>query len=108
MLTQDIPPSDPMDQDGEETWDTVGVAAERSVSPPPTAGEVVPGMAQQGAGADNSQLSVEERRSNPSLATVAEQTEEAQAEDVATAEAGIVDIANILGALIVTVVRSTL
>jgi hypothetical protein len=39
---------------------------------------------------------------------VAEQTEEAQAEDVATAEAGIVDIANILGALIVTVVRSTL
>jgi hypothetical protein len=42
MLWQDIPPSDPVDQDEEETWDTVGVAAERSVSPPPTTGKIVP------------------------------------------------------------------
>jgi hypothetical protein len=36
MLLQDIPPSDPVDQDEEEIWDMVGVAVERSVSPPPT------------------------------------------------------------------------
>jgi hypothetical protein len=86
----------------------VGVAAERSVSPPPTTGEVVPGSAQQEAGADNSQISAEERRTNPSPAMVPEQLEEAQAEDEATAEAGIVDITSILGAPTVTIVRSTL
>jgi hypothetical protein len=70
MLSQDIPPSDLVDQDEEETWDTVGAAVERSVSPPPTTREVVPGSAQQGAGADNSQMSAEERRPNPSLGMV--------------------------------------
>jgi hypothetical protein len=39
---------------------------------------------------------------------MAEQPEEAQAEDEATVEARIIDIASILGAPIVTVVRSTL
>jgi hypothetical protein len=57
MLSQDIPPSDPVDQDEEETWNMVGAAAERSVSSPPTTREVVSGSAQQGAGADNSQMS---------------------------------------------------
>jgi hypothetical protein len=37
-----------------------------------------------------------------------EQPDEAQAEDEATTEAGIVDIASILGAPTVTIVRSTL
>jgi hypothetical protein len=53
-------------------------------------------------------VSAEERRPNLSPATVTEQPEEAQEEDEATTEVGIVDIANILGALTVTVVRSTL
>jgi hypothetical protein len=39
---------------------------------------------------------------------VLEQPEEAEAEDEATAKAGIVDIASILGAPTVIVVRSTL
>jgi hypothetical protein len=39
---------------------------------------------------------------------VPEQPEEAQDEDEATAEAGTLDISSILGAPIVTVVRSTL
>jgi hypothetical protein len=107
MLSQDIPPY-PVDQDEEEIRDMVGAAAERSVSPPPTTREIVSGSAKQGAGADNLQMSAEGRRSNPSPATVTEQPEEAQAEDEATAEAGIVDIASILGAPTVTVVRSTL
>jgi hypothetical protein len=37
--------SDPVDQGEEETWDTVGGAAERSTSPPPTTGVVVPELA---------------------------------------------------------------
>jgi hypothetical protein len=59
-LSQDIPPSDPVEQDEEETWDTVGVAAERSISPPPTTGWRVPDSAPQGTGADNSQASTRE------------------------------------------------
>jgi hypothetical protein len=108
VLSQDIPPSDPVDQDKEETWDTAGAAGERNVSPHPTAGEVVPGSAQQGTGTDNSQMSPEERRPNPSPATVVEQPEEAQAEDKAAPEARIVDITSILGAPTVTIVHSTL
>jgi hypothetical protein len=65
VLSQNIPSSDPVDQGEEETWDTVGAAAERSASPPPTTGEVVPAPAQQVAGADNSQMSAEERRPDP-------------------------------------------
>jgi hypothetical protein len=97
-----------MDQGEEETWDTVGAMAERSISPPPTTGKVVSGLAQQVAGTDNSQASVEERRLDSSLATMLEQPEEAQAEDEATTVAGLVGIASILGAPTVTVVRSTL
>jgi hypothetical protein len=108
MLSKDIPPSDPVDQDEEETWDTVGAAVERSVSPPPTTREVVPGSTQQGSGADNSEASAGEGRQNPSPAAVMEQPEEAQAEDEAAMKAGTVDIASILGAPIVIVVRSTL
>jgi hypothetical protein len=85
----------------------VGATVERNISPPPTTGERVPELAQQGAGADSSQTSAEERRPNPLPAKVPEQPEEAQAEDEAIAEAGIVDIASILGAPTVTVVRST-
>jgi hypothetical protein len=88
VLPQDIPPSDPVDQGEEETWDTVGGVAERNTSPPPTTGVVVSESAQQEAGADNSQASAEERRPDPSPAMGAEQPEGAQAED----EAGIVDI----------------
>jgi hypothetical protein len=97
MLSQDIPPSNPVDQD-EETWDTVGAMAEKNVSLPPTTREVVQGSAQQGSGADNSQVSAGERRQNPSPTAVMEQPEETQVEDEATTEAAIVDIASILGA----------
>jgi hypothetical protein len=108
MLSQDIPPSNPVDQDEEETWDIVGTAAERSVSPPPSTGEAMLGSAQQRTSADNSQASAGEGRKNPSSAAVMEQPEEAEAEDEAATEARIVDIVSILGAPTVTVVRSTL
>jgi hypothetical protein len=86
----------------------VGGATERGTSPPPTTGVVVSESAHQAAGADNLQASVEGRRPDPSPATEVEQPEGAQDEGEATAEAGIVDIANILGTPTVTVVRSTL
>jgi hypothetical protein len=56
----------------------------------------------------NSQLSAKEGKQDPSPATVIEQPEAAQAEDEATMEDGMVDIASILGAPTVTVVWSTL
>jgi hypothetical protein len=65
----------------------------------------MPGSAQQGTGTDNSQASAEKRRSNPSPVAAMEQSEEAQAIDEATMEARIVDIASLLGAPTVTVVR---
>jgi hypothetical protein len=108
VLSQDIPPSDPVDQGEEKSWDTVIATAERSTSPPPTIEEVVPAPVQEASGADNSQTSAEERRSTPSPAIVLEQPEESQTEDEATTEATLVDIASILGAPTVTVVWSTL
>jgi hypothetical protein len=55
------------------------------------------------------QTSVEGVHDPPPAATVAvEQPEETPVEVGAAIEAGIMDIANILGALTVTVVRSTL
>jgi hypothetical protein len=98
MLSQDIPLSDPVEQNDEGAWDTVGAAAERNVSPPPASGEVVPESAQQGTSAVNSQASIGEGRQDPSPTEVIEQLEEAQAEDEAATEASMVDIASILGA----------
>jgi hypothetical protein len=46
VLSQDIPPSDPIEQDEEETWYMVGAAAERSISPPPTTRGSVPDSTQ--------------------------------------------------------------
>jgi hypothetical protein len=83
-------------QGEEDTWDTMGGTTEMSISPAPTTGVTVPEVAQQAAGAGDSQASAEERRPDPSPTTRAEQTEGACVEDDATAEAGIVDTAAFL------------
>jgi predicted secreted protein len=49
-----------------------------------------------------------ESKPEPSTTTSAEEPAAAQAEEEAPAEAGLVDIASILGAATVTVVRSSL
>jgi predicted secreted protein len=105
-LSQDIPSSDPADQGDEEDWDTVGGATERSLSPAPAVEEVVPEPAQQATGAGEPQT--EERRLESSTTTGTMEPVVAQAEEEAPAEAGLIDIASILGALTVTVVRSSL
>jgi hypothetical protein len=93
--SQEIPPSDPVDQGGEGDWETVGEPAERSQSPVPAMTETVP------------QAPVAEGRTEPAVA-VAKEPAATEAEEEAPAEAGLVDIASILGAPTVTVVRSSL
>jgi hypothetical protein len=73
-LSQDIPPSDLVDQGDEEIWNTVGGATERSCSPAPTTEVTVPEAAQQATGANDSQASVEERRPEPSSTAGAEES----------------------------------
>jgi hypothetical protein len=107
-LSHDIPPSDPVKQGEEETWDTVGGAAERSRSLAPTTEATVPEAAHQATVTDKPQLSTEERRPEPSATTGAEEPVVAHIEEEAPVEASLVDIANILSALTVTVVRSSL
>jgi hypothetical protein len=93
---QEIPPSDPVDQGDEGDWDTVGEPAKRSRIPAPTMTEAV------------LQAPVAEGRAEPVATAATEETTTTEAEEEAPAEAGLVDIASILGAPTVTVVRSSL
>jgi hypothetical protein len=93
---QKIPPSNPVDQGDEGDWETVGEPAERSRSPAPAVTEVEP------------QAHVAESRTESAAAPAAEEPATTEAEEETPAEAGLVDIASILGAATVTVVRSSL
>jgi hypothetical protein len=100
--------SDPSDQGDEENWDKVGGATERSLSTAPTIEEAVSESAQQATVAGELLASTEERMPEPSATTRAVEPVVAHAEEEVPTEAGLVDIANILGAPTVTVVRSSL
>jgi hypothetical protein len=93
---QEIPPSEPVEQGDEGEWDIVGEVA-GSRSPAPTVEELLAQMERQPPAAQGS--------TEPAAAA-----EEAAATEVqdAPAEAGLADIASILGAPTVTVVRSSL
>jgi hypothetical protein len=93
---QEIPPSDPVDQGDEGDWETVGEPAERSRNPAPAVTEIEP------------QAQVAEGRTEPAATPAVGEPAATEAEEEAPAEAGLVDIANILGAPTVTVVRSIL
>jgi hypothetical protein len=96
---QEIPPSDPVDQRDEGDWDTVGEPAGASHSPAPTVEELVAQLTRQPPVAMGS---------TKPTAAVAEEPAATEAQEEAPAEAGLVDIASILGAPTVTVVRSSL
>jgi hypothetical protein len=99
---QDLPPMEPVDQGDEGEWDTVGEAT-GSRSPAPTVEELLAQMERQPPAAQGS--------TEPAAAAAEEAAEEAtaiEAQEEAPAEAGLVDIASILGAPTVTVVRSSL
>jgi hypothetical protein len=105
---QEIPPSDPVDQGDEGDWETVGEPAERSRSPAPTVEELVSQLTQRSTTVVEPQTLVVESRTEPTVTTAAEELTTTQAEGEAPAEAGLVDIASILGAPTVTVVQSSL
>jgi hypothetical protein len=103
---QEIPPSDPVDQGDEGDWETVGEPAERNRSPAPTVEELVSQLTQRSTTVVKPQVPVV--RTEPASTATAEEPAAAQVEEEMPAEAGLVDIASILGAPTVTVVRSSL
>jgi hypothetical protein len=107
-LSQEIPSSDFVDEGEGEDWDTVGRPTERSRSSAPTVEELVSQMTQRSTSVVELQAPAKESRLEPSTAIGADEPLVAQAEEEAPAEAGLVDIASILGAPTVTVVRSSL
>jgi hypothetical protein len=105
---QEIPPSDPVDQGDEGDWDTVGDPAERNRSPAPIVEELVSQLTHQWTTVVEPQALVVEGRTEPTTTPTAEEPAATEVEEEAPAEAGLVDIASILGAPTVTVVRSSL
>jgi hypothetical protein len=96
---QEMPPSDPVEQGVEGDWDTVGEPAGGSRSPAPTVEELLAQMERQPP--------VTQGSTEPAAAAT-EEAAATEAQEEAPAEAGLVDIASILGAPTVTVVRSSL
>jgi hypothetical protein len=93
---QEIPPSDQVDQGGEDDWEAVGEPAERSRSLAPAVTEVVP------------QAPVAEGRTEPAAATTAEERAATEAAEDAPAELDSSTLAAYLAPPTVTVVWSSL
>jgi hypothetical protein len=114
---QELPPTEPADQGDEGEWDTVEEAA-GSRSPAPTVEELLAQMERQppapqestepAAAAAEEVVTAETWESAAPAAVTAEEAAAAEAQEEAPAEAGLVDIASILSAPTVTVVRSSL
>jgi hypothetical protein len=96
---QEMPPSEPVEQGDEGDWDTVGEAAEGSRRPAPTIEELLAQMKRQPPAAQES--------TKPAAAATGEAAAVEAQQEVPT-EARLVDIASILGAPTVTVIRSSL
>jgi hypothetical protein len=104
---------EPTDQGDEGEWDTVGEAT-GSRSPAPTVEELLAQMERQpparqestepAAAAGKEVVAAEAQESTAPATVIAED----EAQEEAPAEGGLVDIASILGAPTVTVVRSSL
>jgi hypothetical protein len=108
---------EPVEEGDEGTWPTVGEPA-GSRSPAPTVGEILAQLERQPPVPEGSRVpattAVEEvetvgaqKMSAPAAATVEEAVVE-EAQEETPAEGGLVDIASILGAPAVTIVRSNL
>jgi hypothetical protein len=96
---QEMPPSDPVEQGDEGDWDIVGEPAGASRSPAPTVDELLAQLSRQPP--------VAKEATAPATAVV-EEAAASEVQEEAPAEAGLVDIASIIGAPTVTVVRSNL
>jgi hypothetical protein len=95
---QEIPPIEPVEQGEEGEWDMVGEAA-GSRSPAPTVEELLVQIERKPPAAQESAVPA---------ATTVEEAAATKTQEEAPAEARLVDIASILGAPTVTVVRSSL
>jgi hypothetical protein len=114
---QELPPTEPVEQGGEGEWDTVGEAT-GSHSPAPTVEELLALMERQppapqgstepAAAAAEEVVTAEAQESVAPAAVTAEGAAATEAQEEAPAKVGLVDIASILGAPTVTVVRSSL
>jgi hypothetical protein len=93
-----LPPTEAVEQGDEGEWDTVRKAA-GSCSPAPTVEELLAQMKRQPPAA---------QESTEPAAAAAEEAAATETQEEAPVEAGLVDIASILGTPTVTVVRSSL
>jgi hypothetical protein len=114
---QEVPPTEPVEEGDEGEWDTVGDPA-GSRSPAPTVEELIAQLERQPPAPQGSTepatTAAEEVvaagvQESAAQATVAEgETTAIEAQEDAPTEAGLVDIASILGAPAVTIVQSSL
>jgi hypothetical protein len=114
---QEVPPAEPVEEGDEGGWDTVGGPA-GSHSPAPTVEELLAQLERQPPAPQGSTepvaAAVEEvvatgaQEGTAPAAVAAEEAAAAGAQEEAPAEGGLVDIASILGAPAVTIVRSSL
>jgi hypothetical protein len=114
---QEVPPAEPVKEGDEGGWDTVGELA-GSRSPTPTVEDLLAQLERQPPAPQGSTepvvTAIEEvvttgaQEGTAPAAVVAEEAVAAGAQEEAPAEGGLVDIASILGAPAVTIVRSNL
>jgi hypothetical protein len=113
---QELPPTEPVEEGNEGVWDTVGEPA-GSRSPAPTVEELLAQLERQPpipqgstgpAAAAVEEVVASGAREGAAPTVVAEEAVAAGAQEEAPAEGGLVDIASILGAPAVTIVRSNL
>jgi hypothetical protein len=114
---QEVPLAEPVEEGDEGVWDTVGEPA-GSRSPAPTVEELLAQLERQPPAPRGSTepvaAAVEEvvasgaQESTAPAAVAVEEAVAAEAQEEAPAEGGLVDIASILGAPAVTIVRSNL
>jgi hypothetical protein len=114
---QEVPPTEPVEEGDEGVWDPVGEPT-GSRSPAPTVEDLLAQLERQpsapvesrvpaAAAAGEMEVAGTQRSSAPAAAT-AEEAVAQEAEEETPAEGGLVDIASILGAPAVTIVRSNL
>jgi hypothetical protein len=114
---QQVPPTEPVEEGDEGEWDTVGEPA-WSRSPAPTIEELLAQLERQPPAPQGSteptapavkEVVAAGARESAALATVAvEEAAAAEVQEEAPAKGGLVEIASILGAPAVTIVRSSL
>jgi hypothetical protein len=113
---QEVPPTEPVEEGDKGMWDPVGEPA-RSRSPAPTVEDLLAQLERQPPAPEESRVpataavgemeAAGTRKTSASAAATVQAVAE-EAEEETPAEGGLVDIASILGAPAVTIVRSNL